>query len=113
MKREVMTFQEDELGVAQGELVSLRKTHDKLFQDADAADVLHGKVCEELSQLERLAGVGGKSGGTNAVALAGGLEGKIERTEREVKESTEQGMVFHHMIERLKREMLVLQVRRA
>jgi hypothetical protein len=109
MKREVMVFQETELVAAQRELVTLRKMHDKLFQDADAADLLHGKVCEELSELERMAGVGGKSRANNAVITAGDLNTKIAETEAELKASTEQGQVFGHMIERLKREILVLQ----
>ena len=51
-----------ELKTAHDELIVLRKTHDRLYQDADAADVAHRRVCEELSQLERLAGVGGMGG---------------------------------------------------
>ncbi|GMI11909.1 hypothetical protein TrRE_jg1473, partial [Triparma retinervis] len=111
MKREVSEYQEYELKSAYDELIVLRKTHDRLYQDADAADVAHRQVCEELSQLERLAGVGGMGGKgkDDPVEMGFRLERKIAATRVRLKASTEQNMVFAHMLERLKAELLGLQ----
>ena len=72
---------------------------------------LHKQVCEELSQLERLAGVGSTShavGSGNPADSLQSLTRKIAVTGERLRGSTEQGMVFGHMVERLKVEMLAL-----
>jgi len=109
MKREGQSFQEEELRGAQRELIGLRKTHDRLSQSADEADVLHGRVCEELGQLERLAGVGKNTAAFGPQERLNKVNAKLQDTERKLKVSTEQKMVFGHMLERLKSELLVLQ----
>ncbi|GMH88058.1 hypothetical protein TL16_g11046 [Triparma laevis f. inornata] len=110
MKREVSEFQETELLAAHTELVVLRKTHDKLYLDADQADLTHKSVCEELSQLERLAGVGNKAAASGSpMEQVNKLNSKLLQTQQKLKISTEQKMVFSHMIERLKLELLTLQ----
>ena len=97
-----------ELDSAHRELISLRKLHDKLYQEADKADIVHNQVCEELSQLERLAGVGGKQpSATDPVEISMKLNQKIVETTEKLRASTEQKMVFGHMIERLKMELLM------
>ena len=86
----------------------MRKLHDKLYQEADKADIVHNQVCEELSQLERLAGVGGKQpSATDPVEISMKLNQKIVETTEKLRASTEQKMVFGHMIERLKMELLM------
>ncbi|GMH94753.1 hypothetical protein TrVE_jg11067 [Triparma verrucosa] len=110
MKREVSEFQETELSAAHSELVNLRKVHDKLYLDADQADLTHKAVCEELSQLERLAGVGNKAAAAGSpMELVNKLNARLSDTQRKLKISTEQKLVFGHMIERLKGELLSLQ----
>ena len=112
MKREVITFQQGELASAQAELVNLRKQHDKLCQDADAKEATHKSVCEELGALERQAGVGGRNNpcgtGGDPVLHVAALQDAIDETEKKLRASTEQKMVFGHMVGRLKGELLVM-----